>query len=181
MEFIVSYTKYIQVLGVAGYSHPVLWGVYITNFVFWVGIAHSGTLISAVLFLFRARFRMSIYRIAEAMTVFAVATAGLFPIIHLGRPWNFYWLLPYPNQRGLWVNFDSPLLWDVFAVSTYATISSVFFFIGMIPDIAAIRDTVVGKAKKFFTLWPRWDGKDLAGSGVITPGLIFISLVLQPH
>ena len=131
-------------LGVAGYSHPVLWGVYITNFVFWVGIAHSGTLISAVLFLFRARFRMSIYRIAEAMTVFAVATAGLFPIIHLGRPWNFYWLLPYPNQRGLWVNFDSPLLWDVFAVSTYATISSVFFFIGMIPDIAAIRDTVVG-------------------------------------
>ena len=137
-------------LGVAGYSHPVLWGVYITNFVFWVGIAHSGTLISAVLFLFRARFRMSIYRIAEAMTVFAVATAGLFPIIHLGRPWNFYWLLPYPNQRGLWVNFDSPLLWDVFAVSTYATISSVFFFIGMIPDIAAIRDTVVGKAKKVF-------------------------------
>ena len=135
-------------LGVAGYSHPVLWGVYITDFVFWVGIAHSGTLISAVLFLFRAKFRMSIYRIAEAMTVFAVATAGLFPIIHLGRPWNFYWLLPYPNQRGLWVNFDSPLLWDVFAVSTYATISSVFFFIGMIPDIAAIRDTVVGKTKK---------------------------------
>ena len=86
--------------------------------------------------------------VAEAMTVFAVATAGLFPIIHLGRPWHFYWLLPYPNQRGLWVNFDSPLLWDVFAVSTYATISSVFFFIGMIPDIAAIRDTVVGKAKK---------------------------------
>ena len=84
-------------LGVAGYSHPVLWGVYITDFVFWVGIAHSGTLISAVLFLFRAKFRMSIYRIAEAMTVFAVATAGLFPIIHLGRPWNFYWLLPYPN------------------------------------------------------------------------------------
>ena len=137
-------------LGVAGYSHPVLWGVYITNFVFWVGIAHSGTLISAVLYLFRARFRMSIYRIAEAMTVFAVFTAGLFPIIHLGRPWNFYWLLPYPNQRGLWVNFDSPLLWDVFAVSTYLTISSTFFFIGMIPDIAAIRDSVVGKAKKTF-------------------------------
>ena len=137
-------------LGVAGYSHPVLWGVYITDFVFWVGIAHSGTLISAVLYLFRARFRMSIYRIAEAMTVFAVFTAGLFPIIHLGRPWNFYWLLPYPNQRGLWVNFDSPLLWDVFAVGTYLTISSTFFFIGMIPDIAAIRDSVVGKVKKSF-------------------------------
>ena len=149
-------------LGVAGYSHPVLWGVYITDFVFWVGIAHSGTLISAVLFLFRAKFRMSIYRIAEAMTVFAVATAGLFPIIHLGRPWNFYWLLPYPNQRGLWVNFDSPLLWDVFAVSTYATISSVFFFIGMIPDIAAIRDTVVGKAKKalYSVLSLGWKGSN---------------------
>ena len=149
-------------LGVAGYSHPVLWGVYITDFVFGVGIAHSGTLSSAVLFLFRAKFRMSIYRIAEAMTVFAVATAGLFPIIHLGRPWNFYWLLPYPNQRGLWVNFDSPLLWDVFAVSTYATISSVFFFIGMIPDIAAIRDTVVGKAKKalYSVLSLGWKGSN---------------------
>ncbi|HEY7535530.1 MAG TPA: NrfD/PsrC family molybdoenzyme membrane anchor subunit, partial [Thermodesulfobacteriota bacterium] len=105
-------------LGVTGYRHPVFWAVYITNFVFWVGIAHSGTLISAILYLFRARFRMSIYRISEAMTVFAVLTAGLFPIIHLGRPWNFYWLIPYPNQRELWINFRSPLIWDVFAVST---------------------------------------------------------------
>ena len=129
-------------LGVAGYRHPVFWGVYITNFVFWVGIAHSGTLISAILFLFRARFRMSIYRIAEAMTVFAVLTAGLFPLIHLGRVWNFYWLIPYPNQRELWVNFKSPLIWDVFAVSTYLIVSSIFFFVGMIPDIAAIRDKV---------------------------------------
>ncbi len=129
-------------LGVAGYRHPVFWGVYITDFVFWVGIAHSGTLISAILYLFRANFRVSIYRIAEAMTVFAVLTAGLFPIIHLGRPWFFYWLFPYPNQRELWVNFKSPLLWDVFAVSTYLTVSSVFFFVGMIPDIAAIRDKV---------------------------------------
>jgi Ni/Fe-hydrogenase subunit HybB-like protein len=129
-------------LGVAGYRHPVFWAVYITNFVFWVGIAHSGTLISAILFLFRARFRMSIYRIAEAMTVFAVLTAGLFPLVHLGRVWNFYWLMPYPNQRGLWINFRSPLIWDVFAVSTYLTVSSVFFFVGMIPDIAAIRDRV---------------------------------------
>ena len=135
-------------LGVAGYRHPVFWGVYITDFVFWVGIAHSGTLISAVLYLFRASFRMSIYRIAEAMTVFAVLTAGLFPIIHLGRPWNFYWLFPYPNQRELWVNFKSPLLWDVFAVSTYLTVSSVFFFVGMIPDIAAIRDRVTEKPRK---------------------------------
>ncbi len=129
-------------LGVAGYRHPVFWGVYITNFVFWVGIAHSGTLISAILYLFRARFRMSIYRIAEAMTVFAVLTAGLFPIIHLGRPWNFYWLFPYPNQREIWINFKSPLIWDVFAVSTYLTVSAIFFFVGMIPDIAAIRDRV---------------------------------------
>ena len=135
-------------LGVAGYRHPVFWGTYITNFVFWVGIAHSGTLISAILYLFRARFRMSIYRIAEAMTVFAVLTAGLFPIMHLGRPWNFYWLFPYPNQRELWINFKSPLIWDVFAVSTYLTVSSLFFLIGMIPDIAAIRDRVTEKPRK---------------------------------
>lgn len=135
-------------LGVAGFRHPVFWGIYITDFVFWVGIAHSGTLISAVLFLFRARFRMSIYRLAEAMTVFAVLTAGLFPIIHLGRPWNFYWLFPYPNQRELWVNFKSPLVWDVFAVSTYLTVSSIFFFVGMIPDLAAIRDKVTGRVRK---------------------------------
>ena len=135
-------------LGVAGYRHPVFWGVYITDFVFWVGIAHSGTLISAILYLFRANFRMSIYRIAEAMTVFAVLTAGLFPIIHLGRPWNFYLLFPYPNQRELWVNFKSPLLWDVFAVSTYLTVSALFFFIGMIPDIAAVRDRVTEAPRK---------------------------------
>lgn len=135
-------------LGVAGYQHPVMWGVYITDFVFWVGIAHSGTLISAILFLFRARFRMSIYRIAEAMTVFAVLTAGLFPLIHLGRIWNFYWLFPYPNQRELWINFKSPLVWDVFAVSTYLTVSTLFFIVGMIPDLASIRDKVKDKTRK---------------------------------
>lgn len=149
-------------LGVAGYRHPVFWGVYITDFVFWVGIAHSGTLISAILFLFRANFRMSIYRIAEAMTVFAVLTAGLFPIIHLGRPWNFYWLFPYPNQRELWVNFKSPLLWDVFAVSTYLTVSSLFFFVGMIPDIAAIRDRVTEVPRKiaYSVLSLGWKGSN---------------------
>ncbi|UCG51654.1 MAG: polysulfide reductase NrfD [Candidatus Latescibacterota bacterium] len=123
-------------MGVSGLNNPVGWGVYITDFVFWVGIAHSGTLISAVLFLFRARFRSAFNRSAEAMTVFAVMTAGLFPLIHLGRTWFFFWLLPYPNQRLLWVNFRSPLMWDVFAVSTYFTISAVFFFVGMIPDLA---------------------------------------------
>lgn len=127
-------------LGESGKSHPISWGAYITNFVFWVGIAHSGTLISAVLYLFRAKFRMPIYRIAEAMTVFAVLTAGLFPIIHLGRMWFFYWLMPYPSQRALWPNFRSPLLWDVFAVSTYLTVSATFFIVGLIPDIAVARD-----------------------------------------
>ena len=127
-------------LGVAGYEHPILWGVYITNFVFWVGIAHSGTLISAVLFLFRAKWRTSVARAAEAMTVFAVMTAGLFPIIHIGRPWFFYWLIPYPNERQLWVNFQSPLIWDVFAITTYLTVSAMFLFLGLIPDIAAVRD-----------------------------------------
>ena len=107
-------------LGVAGYEHPMLWGIYITNFVFWVGIAHSGTLISAVLFLFRAKWRTSVARASEAMTVFAVMTAALFPIIHIGRPWFFYWLIPYPNERQLWVNFQSPLVWDVFALTTYS-------------------------------------------------------------
>lgn len=126
--------------GMSGKSHPIGWGTYITNFVFWVGIAHSGTLISAVLFLFRAKFRMPIYRLAEAMTVFAVMTAGLFPLIHLGRPWMALWLMPLPNERALWPNFRSPLLWDVFAVSTYFTVSAMFFIVGLIPDIAAARD-----------------------------------------
>ena len=127
-------------LGVAGYEHPLLWGIYITNFVFWVGIAHSGTLISAVLFLFRAKWRTAVARASEAMTVFAVMTAGLYPIIHIGRPWFFYWLIPYPNERQLWVNFRSPLIWDVFAITTYLTVSAMFLFLGLIPDIAAARD-----------------------------------------
>lgn len=126
-------------LGVAGIMNPVGWGVYITDFVFWVGIAHSGTLISAILFLFRAKFRNRFNRTAEAMTVFAVLTAGLFPLIHLGRVWLFYWLFPYPNQRHLWVNFKSPLVWDVFAVSTYLTVSVVFWYIGLVPDLAIAR------------------------------------------
>jgi Ni/Fe-hydrogenase subunit HybB-like protein len=139
--------------GVTNLGNPVGWGVYITCFVFWVGIAHSGTLISAVLYLFRARWRQSIYRTAEAMTVFAVMTAGLFPLIHLGRPWLAYYLIPYPNQRGIWPNFRSPLLWDVFAVSTYFTVSATFFLLGMIPDIAAARDaTTVPWRKKLYTI-----------------------------
>lgn len=137
-------------MGVWGLSHPVGWGIEITNFVFWIGIGHAGTLISAILHLFRQRWRTSINRAAEAMTIFAVMTAGLFPLIHLGRNWFFYWLLPYPNQRGsLWVNFRSPLLWDVFAVSTYFTISLVFWYVGLIPDFASVRDRAQNKIRKF--------------------------------
>jgi molybdopterin-containing oxidoreductase family membrane subunit len=140
-------------IGVIGLNNPVGWAVLITDFVFWVGIAHSGTLISAILYLFRARWRQSIYRAAEAMTVFAVMTAGLFPILHLGRPWVFYYLIPYPNQRQLWPNFRGPLLWDVFAVGTYFTVSATFFLLGMIPDIAAARDgTTVPWRRKLYTL-----------------------------
>ncbi len=127
-------------MGVAGISHPVGWGAYIGNFVFWVGIAHSGTLISAILHLVRARWRTAISRSAEAMTVFAVMTAGLFPLVHLGRLWVFYYILPYPSERQLWPNFLSPLVWDVCAVSTYFTVSVIFFSVGLLPDLAAARD-----------------------------------------
>ena len=137
-----------QGLGGAGYNPPVMWGVYIISFVFWVGIGHAGTLISAILYLFRAGFRTTIYRCAEAMTVFAVMTAGLFPILHLGRPWKFFWLIPYPNWRLLWPQFKSPLVWDVFAISTYLTISTTFLFVGLIPDIAVLRDRETNPLRK---------------------------------
>ena len=148
-------------LGLAGYNPPVMWAMYITTFVFWVGIGHAGTLISAILFLFRAQWRTSIYRATEAMTVFAVMTAGLFPIIHIGRQWIFYWLLPYPNQRYLWPNFKSPLLWDVFAISTYLTVSTTFLIVGLVPDIAAVRDQVTGWRKKLYGACSLgWTGTD---------------------
>ena len=146
-------------LGIAGYAHPVLWGVYVVTFVFWVGIAHAGTLISAILFLFRAKWRNAINRGAEAMTVFAVLTAAQFLGIHVGRMWKSYFILPYPNQRGLWVNFKSPLLWDTFAISTYATISIVFLFIGLVPDLAIARDRARGFRKVLYAaLSLGWQG-----------------------
>ncbi len=135
-------------VGVWGLRNPVMWAFDITNFVFWIGIGHAGTLISAILFLLRQRWRTSINRSAEAMTIFAVMTAGLFPLIHLGRTWYAYWLFPYPNERLLWVNFRSPLLWDVFAVSTYFTISLVFWYQGLVPDLASVRDRATSKIKK---------------------------------
>ena len=150
-----------QGLKVSGLNRPVGWAVYITDFVFWVGIAHSGTLISAVLFLLRARFRTAIYRVAEAMTVFGVMTAGLFPVVHLGRPWFAYWLFPYPNQRHLWVNFRSPLMWDVFAVSTYFIVSAIFLVVGIVPDAAALRDASAGWRRRFYGVFAAgWRGTD---------------------
>lgn len=149
-------------LGQAGYAPPLMWGVYIITFVFWVGIGHAGTLISAILYLFRAGFRTTIYRVSEAMTVFAVMTAGLFPIIHIGRPWKFYWLLPYPNWRLIWPNFKSPLVWDVFAISTYLTISTTFLYVGLIPDIAVLRDRETNPVRKriFSVLSLGWRNSD---------------------
>lgn len=148
-------------MGLMGVNHPVAWGTDIITFVFWIGIGHAGTLISAILYLFRQKWRTSIARTAEAMTVFAVLTAGIFPVLHLGRPWFVHWFLPYPNQRGpLWINFRSPLTWDVFAVSTYALVSLLFWYMGMVPDLAAIRDRAKNKFRKFFygTLSLGWRG-----------------------
>jgi Ni/Fe-hydrogenase subunit HybB-like protein len=135
-------------IGYSGISHPIAWGFYITNFVFWIGIGHAGTLISVVFYLTRAPWRTAIYRSAEAMTVFAVLTAGLFPLLHTGRPWLAFWLIPYPNERMLWVNFKSPLVWDVFAVTTYMSVSIMFFMLGLIPDLAILRDEAVRKGNK---------------------------------
>ena len=173
-------------LGVAGYQAPIFWGVYIITFVFWIGIGHAGTLISAILFLFRAKWRNAINRGAEAMTIFAVLTAAQFPLIHIGRLWKFYFLLPYPNQRGLWVNFKSPLLWDVVAVNTYLTISLVFFFVGLIPDFAIQRDRSTGIKRLIFSVlslgwqgsskqWKAHNRTVLHLSGLATP------LVLSVH
>ncbi|HET8625363.1 MAG TPA: NrfD/PsrC family molybdoenzyme membrane anchor subunit, partial [Gemmatimonadales bacterium] len=148
-------------LGHAGYNPPVFWSVYITTFVFWIGIGHAGTLISAILYLFRSPWRTAVYRSTEAMTVFAVMTAGLFPIIHIGRQWIFYWLLPYPNQRFLWPNFKSPLVWDVFAISTYLTVSTTFLVYGLIPDVSAVRDRVTGWRHNIYKMASvGWQGTD---------------------
>jgi Ni/Fe-hydrogenase subunit HybB-like protein len=172
-------------IGTWGLNRTVGWGFDITNFVFWVGIGHAGTLISAVLFLFRQKWRTSVNRSAEAMTLFAVMCAGIFPLIHMGRPWLAFWTLPYPNTRGpLWVNFKSPLLWDVFAISTYLLISAVFWYVGLIPDLATIRDrSKTGwrhRIARIFSLgwdgsartWHRYETVYLLLAGLATP-LVF--------
>ncbi len=177
-------------LGVTGLRQPVMWAIYITNFVFWVGIAHSGTLISAILFLFRTRWRTPVYRAAETMTVFAVMTAGLFPLIHLGRSWFFYWLLPYPNERWLQPDFRSPLVWDAFAVGTYFTVSWTFLLMGLIPDVAAARDAASGWRRTAYRLFALgWRGTDeqwrhfstayLLLAGLATPLVISVHSVVS--
>jgi len=135
-------------IGVWGVNAPVGWGFAIINFVFWVGIGHAGTLISAILFLFRQKWRTGINRFAEAMTIFAVICAGVFPAIHVGRIWFAYWLFPYPNQMAMWPNFRSPLLWDVFAVGTYFTVSLLFWYMGMVPDLATLRDRATNRVRQ---------------------------------
>ncbi|MGB9774116.1 MAG: NrfD/PsrC family molybdoenzyme membrane anchor subunit [Bacteroidota bacterium] len=143
----VAYT-FIYGIGMWGNNIPVGWAFDITNFVFWIGIGHAGTLISAILFLFRQQWRTGIARFAEAMTIFAVICAGLFPLIHLGRPWFAAYIFPYPNQHGIWVNFNSPLIWDVFAVSTYFMVSLIFWYIGLMPDLATLRERTTSAVKK---------------------------------
>jgi molybdopterin-containing oxidoreductase family membrane subunit len=175
-------------IGVWGLNNSVGWAFDITNFVFWIGIGHAGTLISAILLLFRQQWRTSINRSAEAMTIFAVMCAGLFPAIHLGRPWDAFFIFPYPNQRGpVWPNFRSPLVWDVFAISTYFTISLVFWYLGMIPDLATLRDRARDGLKKIvfrifslgwngsYRTWARYEIASLVLAGLATP------LVLSVH
>ncbi|MBM9577669.1 polysulfide reductase NrfD [Leptospira sp. 201903070] len=175
-------------LYILGINNPVAWGFFIVNFVFWIGIGHAGTLISAVLYLFRQEWRTGINRAAEAMTIFAVLTAASNLIIHIGRPWVGFWLFPYPNERGpLWVNFRSPLIWDTFAVSTYLTISLVFWYIGLIPDIAAVRDRSKGEMKRkiYDILSLGWVGSNKAWSHLEMVAMILAALstplVLSVH
>src|SRR5438093_506554 len=175
-------------VGIWGLNNSVGWAFDITNFVFWVGIGHAGTLISAILLLFRQQWRTSINRSAEAMTIFAVICSGMFPAIHMGRPWDAFFIFPYPNQRGpLWINFRSPLVWHVFAISTYLTISLVFWYLGMIPDLATMRDRTKDPVKKFIfrilslgwngshRTWSRYELVSLILAGLATP------LVLSVH
>ena len=178
-------------VGIWGINVPVGWGFAIVNFVWWVGIGHAGTLISAILLLLKQGWRNSINRFAEAMTLFAVACAGVFPLIHTGRPWLAYWLLPYPNTMGVWPQFRSPLLWDVFAVSTYATISALFWFVGLIPDLATFRDTAQNPvAKKIYGLlalgwrgsarhWKRYESAYLLLAGLATPLVLSVHTVVS--
>ena len=177
--------------GIWGLNIPVGWGFAIINFVWWIGIGHAGTLISAILLLLRQEWRTSINRFAEAMTLFAVACAGVFPLIHVGRPWLAYWLLPYPNTMDLWPQFRSPLVWDVFAVSTYATVSALFWYVGLIPDLATLRDRTQNRLSKITygmlsmgwrgsaTHWHNYETAYLLLAGLATPLVLSVHTVVS--
>jgi Ni/Fe-hydrogenase subunit HybB-like protein len=181
----------INGIGIWGVNVPVAWGFAIINFVWWIGIGHAGTLISAILLLLRQRWRTSINRFAEAMTLFAVACAGLYPILHLGRPGFAYWLFPYPNTMGLWPQFRSPLIWDVFAVSTYATVSFLFWYIGLIPDLATLRDRARHRfARMAYGMlamgwrgsavhWHRYETAYLLLAGLATPLVVSVHSIVS--
>lgn len=192
MLFLYAVTKLLfEGVGIWGINVPVGWGFDIINFVWWIGIGHAGTLISAILLLLRQPWRTSINRFAEAMTLFAVACAGMYPILHTGRPWLAYWLLPLPNSMGLWPNFRSPLIWDVFAVSTYATVSALFWYVGLIPDLATLRDrtrNLIGrKIYGLFAMgwrgsarhWHNYETAYLLLAGLATPLVVSVHTVVS--
>jgi molybdopterin-containing oxidoreductase family membrane subunit len=182
---------FLKGIGIWGVTQPGAWGFAIINFVWWIGIGHAGTLISAILLLFKQRWRNSISRFAEAMTIFAVVCAGMFPVIHMGRPWLGYWLFPYPNSMTIWPQFRSPLMWDVCAVSTYATISTVFWYIGMIPDLGTMRDRAESKVGQYFygilslgwrgsaRHWMRYETASLLLAGLATPLVLSVHTVIS--
>src|SRR5487761_2101472 len=178
-------------VGEFGINIPVAWAFAITNFVWWIGIGHAGTLISAFLLLMHQKWRTSVNRFAEAMTIFAVMCAGMFPLLHMGRPWLFFYLMPYPNPMWLWPQFRSPLVWDVFAVSTYFTVSLLFWFVGLIPDLATLRDRakhpVVKTIYGIFSLgwrgsavhWSRYEMASLLLAGLATPLVVSVHTVVS--
>src|ERR1700687_1129629 len=190
MLFAISYL-FVKGVGIWGVTIPIGWGFAIVNFVWWIGIGHAGTLISAILLLLRQSWRNSINRFAEAMTLFAVASAGIFPLIHVGRPWLAYWMVPYPNTMGVWPQFRSPLIWDVFAVSTYATVSLFFWFGGLIPDLATLRDRSEERWKKIIygmlamgwrgsaRHWHRYETAYLLLAGLATPLVLSVHTVVS--
>jgi Ni/Fe-hydrogenase subunit HybB-like protein len=182
---------FVKGIGIWAVTVPVAWGFAIVEFVWWIGIGHAGTLISAILLLFKQGWRNSINRFAEAMTIFAVMCAGMFPVLHLGRPWLGYWLFPYPSTMNYWPQFRSPLMWDVFAVSTYATISVIFWYLGMIPDLGTLRDRAQSKFGQFFyglisvgwrgsvRHWVRYETASLLLAGLATPLVLSVHSVIS--
>jgi molybdopterin-containing oxidoreductase family membrane subunit len=192
MMFLMAVTYLLlRGVGIWGINIPVGWGFAIVNFVWWIGIGHAGTLISAILLLLRQQWRTSINRFAEAMTLFAVACAGLFPLLHMGRPWFFYWMLPYPNTMQLWPQYRSPLIWDVFAVSTYATVSLLFWYVGLIPDLATLRDRSPSRLGRITygvlamgwrnsaMHWQRYEVAYLLLAGIATPLVVSVHTVVS--